>query len=277
MPWKKLEMQDFLIPKPPPVFISCKSGHSAEIHWLTNKQGENIPYRCCAECGYELMNLQEIRCWSPVLEPILKQLVQKFEIRGVMQAVIPNVFWKLGRKKTKEFVYIRRLLPDEREMILKELMTMPQAVVITGTKATLQKIQQEKIENLSISLEEIAEINEQGEFHLNFPIIADILGDLVKPVYKPSRLKTPPKRDQFAAKIEKLTRELKQYLKNAREHALATAKNSNIQFLPPPTMEELAKWTNMSKSSVYRCINDKEANTLKFLWDKAHDTKAILQ
>ena len=270
-----LEKKKYLIPIGDMTVISCPicSG-TGDIVWTDIKGRGNIPFVTCVECGIYEINPKRLRYWNIRLEVILERLVEKLELRGGIQVHVPNLLWRLGRKKNREYLYIRRYDPEERRMFRNELSKMPKAVLITGTKPILEDVRFDH-DHTSFSLAGVATLDEQCEMVIDFEVLRDIIGDDDTPDEK-SKPKPTPKRSKRTVNIEKLVMELEQFLKDARDFSLTTAKNGNMEFLPPPTMEDLAKRTGMSKSSVFRCINDPKEKLLRLLWEKANDIQSIL-
>jgi hypothetical protein len=87
-----------------------------------------------------------------------------------------------------------------------------------------------------------------------------------------------PKRGRRAAKIEKLTQEMNEHLRAARDHAFFTRETSDVpELLPRPTQKELSARTGLSESDVSRCLKDKKAKELQICWHAALDVDQVMR
>jgi hypothetical protein len=220
---------------------------------------------------------QRLRRWNLRLETILERFAEKLELRGGVRPLITNLLWRLGRKKNREYIYVRRYVPRERRVLRAELVKMPKAVLVTCNDIMLDEIRTDH-DHASFALDSVASLDEQCEMVIDFDALRDIIGDELVPDEKP-KTKPVPKRGQIAVNIEKLIKELEQFLKDARDHALATADREDIELLPRPTKEELAKRIGVSPATVSRCFNDdsRNAKLLNLLWEQTSDLKSILR
>jgi len=270
-----LEKKKYLIPIGDMTVISCPicSG-TGDIVWTDIKGRGNIPFVTCVECGIYEINPKRLRYWNIRLEVILERLVEKLELRGGIQVHVPNLLWRLGRKKNREYLYIRRYDPEERRMFRNELSKMPKAVLITGTKPILEDVRFDH-DHTSFALAGVASLDEQGEMVIDFDALRDIIGKEDSVKEKPVTVAS--KRGSRTAKMEKLVHEMEAHLRAAREHARVTAEQCNIELLPRPSLGELAKRTGLSKMDVSRCLKDPDAHILKYLWNQADDLKSILK
>ena len=277
-PLDMLEAKKHLTPLGTRGIISCPTCHdAADIGWMNIKGRGDIPYASCVECGINEVNPRRLRYWKIRLEAILEQLVEKLELRGGIQVHVPNLVWRLGRKRNREYFYIRRYNREEQRMIRGELSKMPNAVLVTGTKIILEDIRFDH-DHASFALASVAALDEQCEMVIDFDALRDIIGASDIPDKKP-KPKPAPKRGQIAVNTEKLIKELEQFLKDARDHGLANAERDDIDPLPRPTKVDLAKRTGLSKWAVSRCFSDENPNAklLNLLWEQANDLKSILR
>jgi hypothetical protein len=95
---------------------------------------------------------------------------------------------------------------------------------------------------------------------------------------KRSRNKRPlGRRGNRDANIARLTKEIKQHVRAARDHAFATrAWGGEPQLLPRPKQKDLASWTRLTPSAVSRCLKDAAARELQILWELALDLERIM-
>ena len=273
-PLETLEAKRYLMPDGMTSMVSCHCHNGTDVIWTHINGRGDVPFGSCVNCEIFEIDPQRLRRWKLRLETILEQLAKKLELRGGVRPLFTNLFWRLGRKKGREYIYIRRYDPKDRRVLRDELARMPKAVLVTGNDFTLDEIQTDH-DHTSFALKNVASLDEPCEMVIDFEALRDILGDDDTPDEKP-KSKPTPKRSKRAVNIEKLVKELEQFLKDARDYSLTTADNGNMEFLPPPTMEDLAKRTGMSKSSIFRCINDPNEKLLRLLWEKTNDLHSIL-
>jgi hypothetical protein len=92
-----------------------------------------------------------------------------------------------------------------------------------------------------------------------------------------SQPKPPRKRDERAGKIELLVRELREHLREARDHACSFRELGRTPvLLDRPSQKDLAKRCGLTESDVSRCLNDQEAVLLRALWEAAADLDRVL-
>jgi hypothetical protein len=115
--------------------------------------------------------------------------------------------------------------------------------------------------------------------HFDHEYVEGQLADTLAALPQQAPDKPPrPKRGSRAALIEALTHELGEHLRSARDYAVATEDRTGTpQLLPRPKQELLARKLNVDKSSVSRCLSDRSARELRFLWDVAGDVDRILE
>jgi len=85
------------------------------------------------------------------------------------------------------------------------------------------------------------------------------------------------RRASRTANIEKLTQAMMEHVRTARKAAFdARDRTGTPILLPRPTLEELARRTGISPSTVSRCLKDPEARELQFLWELAVDLDRLM-
>jgi hypothetical protein len=84
------------------------------------------------------------------------------------------------------------------------------------------------------------------------------------------RKKPTPRRGNRAVNIEKLSQELFQHLIAARDHVWITG-----DLLPRPSLQDLGKMAGLEKHDVTRCMKDRDAIKLRYLWKVADDIKLV--
>ena len=277
-PWDTLEAKKYLTPSENQDAICCPTCYKfADVGWMNIKGRGNVPYASCAACGFYEIDPQLLRTWMVRLETVLERVVEQLELRGGIQVHVPNLIWRLGRKRNREYLYIRRYNREDQRMIRSELSKMPNAVLVTGTQLILKHVRFDH-DHASFSLESVTSWDEQCELVIDFDALRDIIG-ADDASDKKTKLKPAPKRGTIAVSIEKLIKELEQFLKDAREHAIATSERDDIALLPRPTKEELAKRIGVSPATITRCFSDESRNAklLNLLWEQTSDLKSILR
>jgi len=273
-PLEILEEKNYLIPNGTTTMISC-CPEGADVVWMHIKGRGDVPFASCVNCEIFEVDPKRLRLWNLRLETILERLAEKLELRGGVRSFFTDLLWRLGRRNGREYIYVRRYIPKERRVLRDELTRMPKAVLVTCNDIMLDEIRSDH-DNASFALEHVASLDEQCEMVIDFEALRDIIGTDDIPVEKP-KPKPTPKRSQIAVNIEKLIKELEQFLKDAREHAIATSERDDIELLPRPTREELAKRIGVSPTTVSRCFSDPNAKLLNILWEQANDLKSILR
>ncbi|HMF17510.1 MAG TPA: hypothetical protein VKE98_09905 [Gemmataceae bacterium] len=96
---------------------------------------------------------------------------------------------------------------------------------------------------------------------------------------KRSRTKRRPlgRRGNRVVNIAKLTEEMMEHVRAARDHAFATRElGGQPQLLPRPKQKDLASRTGLTPSAVSRCLKDAAARELQILWERALDLRRIM-
>lgn len=101
--------------------------------------------------------------------------------------------------------------------------------------------------------------------------------DLPEPKLRPNTRRNR-KRAERTASIELLTKELKQHIRAARDHAQARIDHGREpELLPRPSQKELAERVGITVSAASRCFNDPSAMELCLLWETADDLEALMK
>ncbi len=276
-PWAAWEKAGILVPGPLRSGLFCEECNgSAEIVWLPGKNGKDVCMRCCSMCGPEKIDPLKLRTWTIQIDAIVEKLAVALEIPSPVLPVIPDLVWKLGTKKGWTIFYLRRFWKEEKRGILAEFARFAHPIVICGNNIACENLVYDYA-GQCFSLEKVANLDESGNLILDLPQVMDYFGSLpeLEPPAKQPPVTQNPRRADRAINIEKLVKEMERFIRSARAHALATAEHGNIELLPRPTQEELAKLTGMSKMDVSRCLKDPQAKLLRILWEQALDLKYI--
>jgi len=79
-----------------------------------------------------------------------------------------------------------------------------------------------------------------------------------------------PRHGNRTANIERLTRELYQHLSAARDCVWETG-----ELLPRPSLQKLGEMAGLAKHVVTRCMQDPDADKLRYCWNLANDIKGV--
>ena len=277
LPLERMEQWGYLVPSTLLTSRTCEEMHYAEIsHAISPITGEDLYFQVC-DCGVVRIDAATLRTWNTRLEKVMEETVIAMNIRGGITPIIPDLLWRLGRKKTREFFYLRAFWNAERRSLVAALRAVPKAVVLTGVERSAQELQYE-ISHPCAALETIARLEDDGRFMIDSDILEDILGEAAEmDVVQKTPPKAQAKRGGRAAKIEMLIKEMEQHLRAAKAYAQTTADQGDIKLLPRPTQGELAKRTGLSEMDVSRCLKDPNARTFRFLWENALDLKFLFR
>ena len=270
-PLETLEAKRYLMPNGMTTMVSCNCYNGTDVIWTHIKGRGDVPFGSCVNCEIFEIDPQRLRRWNLRLETILEQLAEKLELRGGVRPLFTNLLWRLGRKKGREYIYVRRYIPKERRVLRDELAKMPKAVLVTCNDVMLDEIRTDH-DHASFALKSVASLDKQCEMVIDFDALRDIIGEETPEKIVPQ---AAPRRGSHEIKIKNLIQELERFLKDAKQYADITGERGQIEFLPCPTLEELAKSTKMNKMAVSRCLKSKNPNAkyLRLLWEKANDLK----
>lgn len=227
----------------------------------------------CRQCGPSPVSGDVLRRWEIVVPRLLAQLSAVLGIRGTVSELVPGHLWNWGTAawagKSRNVVFAcraHRAVP----LIAEAMARRPASVVFVADEVGVCRWtgNGSRLIDLSVVL---SELDERLQFDRDF--IVALLGEDSPP-------KTPRRashREARAAAIEKLTHELQRHLLAARDHAVATRRQTGSPgFLPRPTQVDLARRTKLSESAVSRALQDKSALMLRMLWDTADDLNLVM-
>ena len=174
----------------------------------------------------------------------------------------------------QELWFIRGAGPASQANILEQIAGRPRTILFTPTSETAQHWRT-IVSNPVLAIEDYVECCEE-RMTLCWDAVEDRLMELDE--VAPAAPRAMPKRASRAAKIERLTKELKTHLHAAVDYAKTTADQACYpELLPRTTQDQLARQTEMHKSDVSRCLKDTTANELRLLWTTAADLNAVLR
>lgn len=276
IPWEIFVERGYLTQAMPATTVCCACMQFVEVVWLTDRSRRKSAYAYCNDCGPVPISHNSLLRWELCLEALLHATAEAMHIRGRVEEIIPDLLWRLGRKRNTEYLYLRRFSVAEKREVLSVLARKPKCVLLVPTENVARRLRQELDFPQVLALEAFASINECGDFDANTIVLGD-LTDSDTARIPTKKTAASPKRAARAANIEKLALALESHLKSAREHAIATTDRGNMEILPRPTQAQLAKMAGLTSMDVSRCLRDPEAKLLRMLWEKADDIRSLLR
>jgi predicted RNA-binding Zn-ribbon protein involved in translation (DUF1610 family) len=258
----------------------CGNAHVRRVVPITDRQaGVKRVYLPCPDCGSVEISPDRLKRWTIDIGLLLNTVSVAAGLRGPATTIIPRYLWRLGKaawgRRPREVFFARQVHGDNRPAIAAEVSRRPGSVLFVPTEETARDWRAES-RNLIVALESAVSL---GPESLSFDqsYVESRLTDAGL-IDSPRKNRPPPKRQERAGKIERLTRELKEHLRSARNHAFSTRDRTGTpQLLPRPSQKELAERTGISASAVSRCLKDKEARELRLCWNTAIDLEQIMR
>ncbi len=159
--------------------------------------------------------------------------------------------------------------------MISRLSSRPKSVLFFPTESAAQKWGA-TTPNPIIALESVVSLGPDGLIFDTAAIEATLTDSKLA---RPTTLKKKPvpKRATRETGIAKLVKEIKEHLREARDHAYATlALQGEAKLLERPTQKHLAERTGMTEPDVSRCLNDESALVLKMCWEAALDLHQVM-
>lgn len=260
-----MERQGVLIPDTPELYSYCRRcDDDIKVKIRRDENGKKGYYRIC--CGRpKRVSSKEFRVWKVCADPIIELFREKVGIKGVIETVVPERIWKLGRRGQVPFIYINRVDEDDLKPFFPILARFSNAVIVTPLEYA-QKRLSILLPNRGIAWENVSRLDENYTVHFDMEKIETMIGPEEKP-----KVKLPMRRGRRSVNIEKLVTELKERCRASRDHYYATG-----DLLPRPTQAELARLLQIRQNDVSRCLNDPDAILLQTLWKNVEDIQFIL-
>jgi hypothetical protein len=236
-----------------------------EVIWHESPQNgtRRAYYRC--ECGLNPVEPEELLTWDIVVPILVQRIGESLGWTAPFREVVPEVVWSLGRKMRREFYYIRCSNRRDVTVIRTFFAQYPTAVLVTPTDSLQRQLKEMLPEHLCFSIETIGTMNEACRLSVDMTLIEAELEPIVE-----AKKKKMPRRGNRTANIEKLAHELSQHLIASRDHVWETG-----DILPRPSLQDLGKMAGLEKHDVTRCMKDKDAKKLQYLWKIANDIKEV--
>jgi len=258
-----LEKAGFLRPTAPADYYTCECEHGGgEVYWSHSLGQEYAHVRC--GCGTYRIDPQEIQQWEFVFSEFLNKVGTAMGFPLPFQEICPGLVWKLGRRKRREFYYLRCADFDLRRSLREMFTPHPKAVLILPSPECMEFL--DTLPNLMFAVENIGQLDSGFSLTIDMTAIDTEL-EAALPDKKPVRVK----RGSRAASIEKLVAELKEYYRASKDNFY-----ENGSLLGNLTQESLGKLAGLSQREVSRCLADPDAVMLRLLWKKMGDEQAIL-
>lgn len=247
---------------------ACTEEHVEQVMRISYPDGQVRFFIRCPEHGRIEVDRDRLLQWSVHFDPVCRFLAGEFHIREEPEETVPARLWKIGRASLagrSRVVWIGRGLgwPDT-ERFSKALPSgrLPVLFVLGGhPKAGLLNLEPDSI----IEIPQVVSLS-NGRLTLDRAAIENQLSSWgVKAKAKPPRKRAPR-----AAAIDVLQKALIQHINAARDHAdAAEARGVKWKPIPRPTQKQLAAETGLSRTRVSHALRDRNAPTLKMLWETA--------
>jgi hypothetical protein len=255
----------------------CGRGHVRRVEWLADRRtGRSEPFVPCGECGAVRISPDSLRRWAIDVPALLAGALAAAGGTGTPTEVVSGHLWHLGHvtwcERSREVYFTRCVHNRNRVAVVAALAAHPRAVLFLPTEASARGWAA-ATSNPVIALESVVSLGPDG-LTFDAPLVEGRLADAGFDAPKP---KPPRKRDGRAGKIERMVRELRTHLREARDNAHATRDLTGTpQLLPRPTQKDLAARCGLTEADVSRCLKDPEAHLLRLLWEAAADLDRIL-
>ncbi len=232
-------------------------------------------YTVCDTCGpshLEESQTIQLSLQTPVL---LAELFR--DVRLDVQPIVSSWLWRIGKRqidpRSRELWFLRGISIRMASRIEEVLVTRPRTILFTPVESVAAYWRQ-RIDNPIVGLDSLVE----PDWSIDWDSVEDLLGDSSASTEAQVSTKPSAKRATRLGKVERLTRELKQHLRAAIDHAAVTSETAaGTQLLPRPTQKLLAAQTGLNVSDVSRCLNDDAATELRVLWQTADDLDAVMR
>lgn len=233
-------------------------------------------YIACSECGIDEVSASELRRWSIDVPGLIRAIfASASDLKLAPKPVVPECLWSLARAtwgdRSQEVFLVTRYRSSDYEAMGQAMHRRPKTLLLFPTEAAVTRWNH-STENPILALESMLRLGEIG-FELD---VATIQVALRIPDSKPTR-KPTRRREARMANIKLLERALRDHLRAARDHAVSNRDHTGVpQLLQRPLQEELGKQVGLEPYSVTRCMRDKDAEILRYLWEMAGDLDAVL-
>ncbi len=243
-------------------WCGCGGGGTCEVTWAVHpKDGSKTPFIQCEYCGINRLDPKDLRVWTIQTRELLRMVGESMDFSSPFSEAIPGLVWLFGRKKRRDFYFVRRIFDDERQAIRSFFASHSTGVVIVPMKEDQVAFAKLDLNNPCFPLTKIAILDEQCRLVVDMTMVDDEL----TPVEK-NDLKTNRKRGQRTAHIELLVKEMKVFYRESRDNFYDKG-----DILPKLTQKELGQRVGLRQDEVSRCLNDESAVTLQLLWQHAED------
>ena len=258
---KSLETEGYLHAGPIRDWLECECGENAEIVWLkVSNDTISRPYRCCSECGPDVISPDDLRTWEVDFTNILFGIAAAMDM-DTPREDLPGISWSFGRRSRKNIYYLQCPFNEHERQIRERYENCPGTVFLVSTEYRAQectKIYDMPVVSITRYIEYVDSqiCFDKVQFREKFNEKADV--DKVRYMKQKRRLD----------KIQKLTQFLKEFIVSSLDYIRETSQQGNVDVLPRPTQSFLAKATGMSQQDVSNCLNDLEnGNVLSFIWE----------
>jgi hypothetical protein len=279
--WDRLVALGVLRELPPAACTTCTGcggGHIVRVVAVPAAGGGMALRVPCPECGPVPIAPDALRRWEVDVPALLAGVAAAGGMRaGPEAAVVPHHLWFLGTARwagrPRQAYFARAVHGQPRAAVLAALGPYPGAVLFHPTERAARAWG--ATPNPVCSLEATVAVGPVGLVFDPAAVEARLADSA--PLAPPGEKDAPPKRAVRLANIERLVKEMREHLREAREHAYAKRDLTGAAELPPrPTRKALGERVGLAEWDVSRCFSDRSGVLLKHLWAAALDLDQVL-
>jgi hypothetical protein len=247
---------------------ACADRHVEKVDQISYPDGNVRFFIYCPEAGRVEVPSARLLQWAFDYGAFAKHVATATSAQGSPTCVVPDRVWRLGAVKlagrSRGMFLVRGLLWPDAADVLAEARIRRDAVVFVAGILPDNAFWGEKPPHVA-ALADVAMLDADG-LRVDMEHI-DAQVELTEQVPKKKVLK---KRSSRAGTIDRLTREMKKFLRDAKRRAMETMKRpSGPELLPRPTKTQLATLCGVSKGNVTLCFQDDSAALLRILYERA--------
>lgn len=252
---------------------SCGEAPCQDLVPITHGNAEFV-YLPCARCGLSRVPPERLQQWSLHLPALFDWALHDLGVLGQRDEVVPQRVWRLGKTRwdgaTWNVFFARGLRQPDAWGVVDRLQA--RSVLLVPTPIPGLDLQRPRHTTVIDDL-----LSWDGcRFKFDHEQMVVRLRDVATASKRP--VKPRPRRSSRSTAIERLTQEMHEHLRSARDYAVTTRDRSGVpELLPRPNQQDLARRLGLSEVSVHRCLHDPRARQLRLLWDLALDAGAILR
>lgn len=282
--WPMIQTAGWVRPASPSRHARCPGCglHSSEIRYGPQAGSEQLSARImCRECGLTEVPSAQIRRWSIDVARFLADLGTVLGTSGPPRQCHVGPLWRLGLIRvgiqSKEAFVGVGLNASHFEPVSKYLVGKSRGILFVPTTATWQ-LSTPPGPEWRLALSEYLTFT-QSQLRFDHPKLASVFRERAVPRSRPT--KTVSRRGKRPADLERLTREMVEHLRGARDHAAETLERNGVaELLPRPSQRALGKQCQIPEATVSRCLNRDQSEAAKLLqifWQTAADLDGVMR